>query len=214
MNKPAIGVDIDGTITDFSSFLLKKSPKYMKKKYKLDLANPNGYDIDEMYDLIGYAQRNHIPNPELYSKKMVKKFWNKYYISYCLGKNCRAGITEFLSLCGRLYDIVIFTSRDRSTVKGIVGLFVRTMTRLQLKKYRIKYDRINYYKNDESKISGIKEIKPQFMIDDKPDLLKQICYDIKAVCISAPYNSDVIDDKSIFKSSSLKEIYEYISNGG
>lgn len=43
--------DIDGTITDFEKFVLKRATPYIKKKYGIDATNLDGYDIDQVFEL-------------------------------------------------------------------------------------------------------------------------------------------------------------------
>lgn len=212
MEKITIGLDIDGTITDFSGFLLMTSPRYMKKHYGLNIKDPSGYDIDEMYNLKEYTE-NHENKIGLSAHKIVKQFWTKHFISYCLGNNCRKGMAEFTEKCSEIANIAIFTSRDRSTAKGITGVFVRCCTRLQLKKYKIKYDEIIFFSDDEAKINGIINYRPDYMIDDKAVILKNLEDNIKTVCISAPYNFDINQSDVDLKTDSFNEIYEFLIGG-
>ncbi|HHX67370.1 MAG TPA: hypothetical protein GX708_04850 [Gallicola sp.] len=216
-----IGIDIDGTLTDFEGFLKKESPKYMLKKYGLKLTNPDGYDIDQMYELEknfinkGFSQEEAARK----AKKVMAKFWDLYFIKYAFAafrKNVRAAVKT-------LYyndEVIILSSRKKTTEKTLKGRLVRNITLLGLKVNGIKADKIMFFENDQDKMEAIKQLKINLMYDDKPELLKEMTKFTNPVCISNSYNQEAVNNplirtiKDFKKEYVIKPINEILEKSG
>ena len=61
-----IGVDIDGVLTDLSSFLFDYAIDFYKEK-GIDMVNPRGYEVKEMFNI---------------TEDLVYEFWVKYLPKY------------------------------------------------------------------------------------------------------------------------------------
>ena len=83
-NGKIIGIDIDGTLTDFTGFILNNSVSYMKKHYGCDVKNRNGYDISEIYDLENLFIFRNFSNPQKEVEKAEAKFWKQIFVKYCI----------------------------------------------------------------------------------------------------------------------------------
>lgn len=187
-NKQKIGFDIDGTLTDFTGFILNNSKQYMKRKYGYEVVNGAGYDIEEIY--LSNKCFNELNQAEVEKRRCVisRKYWNRYFWKYCLLYRMRKEAGATIKALQNSYDIVIITSRNRSCEKNISGIVVRCMTRIQLLLNGILPEQLFFAPDDNEKCQMIKRMHLTYMIDDKPDVLQRIKDDTDAICMSAPYN--------------------------
>lgn len=182
--------DIDGTLTDFEKFIIEHR-NYLEKKYALKLANPNGYDVDGMFEIEEELKDLQFVNV---SKDTINNdFWNKYYVKYLMSK-FRDGVKETLNrLFSEDYEVIIVSSRNKACEYSLTGLFVRISTIFKFKKENVKYSKIVFCPTDEEKIQYIKKISPDIIVDDKPYILNAFSKDISCICISAGYNQKGLD---------------------
>lgn len=187
-NKQKFGFDIDGTLTDFTAFILSNSKQYMKRKYGYGVADETGYDIEEIY--LSNNCLNELNQAEAEKRRcdISRKYWNRYFWKYCLLYRMRkeAGVT--IRALQKSFEIVIITSRNRSCGKNISGIVVRCMTRIQLLLNGILPKHLLFAPNDNEKCRMIKRMHLTYMVDDKPDVLQRIKNDTEAICMSTPYN--------------------------
>lgn len=207
-----IGIDIDGTLTDFSEFIVNNSQEYMWKKYSCKLKNLHGYDIDEVYNLKDEFLRRGWSEPEVQQKvqTIVREYWNKYYLKYCFVLSLRKGAGKCIrELRKKGHEIIILSSRDRSCGRGIVNWLVRVSTKIQLVKGGVHVNKILFFTNDEAKKQFAHTRGIDYMVDDKPD----IAYDlatrgISVFLVDSNYNKTV-NGENIIRIHSWKEILEY-----
>ncbi len=186
--------DIDGTLTNFEKFVFENKD-YIINKYHLDVVNPNGYDIDQLFDLRnlyinqGYSEQE----ASVLSEKIVMDFWNKYYIKYIMTK-FRPYVKETINkLTNDGYEVIIASSRKKTCDKDLIGFLVRVSTIMKFKLGNIKISNILLCKDDEEKLEKIAEIKPEILIDDKPEILEKAAKICNCICINSGYNKDVAE---------------------
>lgn len=178
-----IGIDIDGTLTDFSGFIIAHSQKYMKRKYGLEIKNKDGYDLDDIYALKEQNCREHE------AEDILKKYWNTHYLYYCLLGKFRSGAKACIMELKKHHDVEIITSRKRTCEQGIVGATVRILTKLQLWLHGIKGVKVVFQVDDAAKIQYILQKNLDIMIDDKEEIAMQLAANGKKVLLlDLPYN--------------------------
>lgn len=203
-----IGFDIDGTLTNFEDFIIRNK-KYIEKKYGFTLTNPNGYDVDEMFEIKKKLLEKGL-DEELAIKKandITNSFWNKYYLKYLLfsmKKNISKNI-KYLKKDGN--KVYIITSRKKVCEKSFIGKMVKYSTIFTLKLHKIKYDKIIFCADDEEKIKTIIDEKIDIMIDDKPDVINIIKDYVKCICINANYNNNI--DENIIRVENFDNLKVY-----
>lgn len=202
-----IGIDIDGTLTDFEGFLIKKSQEYMYENFGLKIVNPEGYDLDRMYDLenVFISRGYSLEEAKQKSKKILDDYWQKFFAKYLV-----AGLRENVSkIIKTLYynenKIVIFSSRKKTTEKSFFGRIVRYSTLAMLKSNGIKADEILFFENDIDKVKAIKEQKMELVWEDKPELVEEISKFAKVLCVDSSYNKEVKDNKNVYHISEFNE---------
>lgn len=186
--------DIDGTITDFEKFVLKRATPYIKKKYGIDATNLDGYDIDQVFELEKKYQELGT-SPELakaYSDKVMNRFWEANYLAYVFAPFKKGAKETVDRLIKENVDIEFCSSRKKSTQKDFKGRFVRNTIKLQLLLNLGRRHKVNFFEDEESKMNYILSKESIIIVDDKPELLKMIdSYEtIDGVCINASYNKE------------------------
>lgn len=184
--------DVDGTLTDFEGFVLKYGEFFLKKFYGLtDLEiNFHGYDLDEVFineRLAEYIEAMY----GITAEDVLNKFWNVFYIPY-VTQRLKRGASSFFSQLSKETgsDLVITTSRKKSTSDTLLGRFVRSTIIAQLRTHFIPYKDIHFFEDDEAKMDYIKGVNPILVFDDKPQLISEFAReDIKVVCLNALYNT-------------------------
>ncbi|NLA32885.1 MAG: 1-acyl-sn-glycerol-3-phosphate acyltransferase [Mollicutes bacterium] len=202
-----IGIDIDGTLTDFEGFLKKESPKYMADNHGIEIIDYDGYDIDEMYALEERFLKKGFSETSSYqkAKHITSDFWNKNFIKYLMKGIRKEAGKATKNLYYNNNEVVLYSSRVRSREKGFIGFFVRNMTKLSLKMNGIKYDKIFFFENDYEKLEEIKRRKPDLMIDDKPELIEEFGYFTNTICVKSNYNKNVNEKGRIFTVSDFNQ---------
>lgn len=194
-----IGIDIDGTITNFEKFILDNSQKYMMDNYGLEIVNSNGYDIDEMYDLEntflkrGYSEHSAIAE----AKKIMDKFWEKYFHLYLMSKLRKDVSKTIKKLYYKENEIIIFSSRKRTTEDSFIGKVVKYSTLAMLKLNGIKTDNILFFENDDDKVEEMKKRRLDLVFEDKPHIIEELSKTTEVVCVDSNYNTDVPEKKNI-----------------
>ena len=213
-DKQTIGVDIDGTLTNFYDFVLSNSPKYMNRLYKCPSTNSSGYDIDEVYELKqnfieqGYSSAE----AATMAKRATEKFWNRYYFKYCFATRMRSGAKKYIKRLKKLgFKVIVVSSRNKVCDKTLVGLIVRMSTKFQLIINGIFPNKTVLLPSDEEKQKYLLDLRPEYMIDDKPEMAKCLSDErIKVILMDTPYNRGV-KGNSISRAGDWKSIYQLIS---
>ena len=113
--------DIDDTIVEETKFMLKNAKSFLKNEFNLDveIVNPNGYDVREVYALvehlksIGYSEEQAIEQ----SNKINQAFWNANFVNYCR-QPLKPGAKETIELLKQKgYRIMFVSLRGKATSK-------------------------------------------------------------------------------------------------
>lgn len=205
--KMKIGFDIDGTLTNFEKFIINNSQTYMQQFHNLQITNPNGYDLDQMYEIEkAFLKRGYSENyAYIQSNNILNEYWKKFYIKY-LFKSFRDNIGKAIKV---LYysgnEIFIFSSRKLATDESLIGKFVRLSTISFLKLHGVKTDEILFFENDSEKIEEIKKRKIDIMFEDKPELINQLSSMTNVVCVDSNYNQQVEQSERIYHIDGFEE---------
>ena len=188
-----IGVDIDGVLTDFESFVLIKGGRYFSKKRNMHIINPEGFDVDQVFGV---------------TKKQLLRFWMRHYFAYCITQPARIGAKESLKKLKKDGNkIVIITGRMLSYEKNLIGAIMRMSVKFWLWKNGIKYDSIVFCQENDKKTEICKHLNIDIMIEDKPDNVMALLDSMPVICFDASYNRG-FDAESIKRVKSWNEIYD------
>lgn len=192
--------DTDGTKTDFNQFIDKHAIGYFKKKYGLEVINPKALEIEEIFDIEnvlinkGYS----IEEAREMQKQMLDKFWISHrFILFSLLGRFRKDVAKTIKTFQKDgFEIEFDTSRAKTCNNDIVGKIARTFTIMQYKINGISIPRknVNFYKDDGSKIKGLKnksEKEDIILFDDKPEIINEVDKFAKVICVNANNNEDV-----------------------
>lgn len=205
--------DTDGTLTDFNKFIKDNAYVYFKEEYGMDVVYPDKLEIEDILDMNTFFENKYncsLEEAKKYTKKALDKFWVNLprFVKFSLLGKFRNGTSKFINECIKKGNIVeIHTSRAKTTEDSIIGEVSRKFTYLQyrLNGVNISYDSFFFYKNDNDKIKGIIEFKPDIAFDDKPEILTALNQNgIKTICVNGNHNKDVKE------SSMLKKIDNFI----
>jgi len=174
--KLTIGIDIDGVLTDFEDFVLKYGRKYFKRKP----TNPNGFDVDYVFGA---------------TKKQTRKFWERYYVKYCITLPARPGAKKTIKrLKKEGHTIIIITGRKLSCEKGFLGAAMRYTVMLWLWKNGIPCNKIIFCPEHDLKVKICKNQSVDIMIEDKLQNVIAISKHIPVICINAKYNQGIASE--------------------
>lgn len=208
-------IDIDGTITDFESFVFAHATRFVYKKVGLMPVNLFGYDVDQVFDLANQFVRlgKNRDEAECLSQTIMNQFWNKHYLKYCFATPLRNGARETINaLYDMGHEIVICSSRNRSCEPGWIGKVVRWTTKLQLKMNGLKTTQILLFPDDHAKANAIKLIQPDVVLEDKPELVLKFSKFTHVVCINTSYNYNLEWLPTIYRADGIEsgEIFNHL----
>ncbi len=142
-----IGIDLDGTLTDFNSYIISCGKKYGKKHFNNSkLINKNAYEISDIFN---------------WNENEVKEF--KEYIRTELRMKIkpRKNASRFLKFLHKNnFQIYIVTSRKESDLENCIN-----NTKLWLSNNHLYYDKLLIGNSD--KLSECKKNNIDIFIDDK-----------------------------------------------
>lgn len=205
--------DIDGTLTDFNKFIKDNAYIYFKNEYDMNVVYPDKLEIEDILDMDNFFVGKYncsLEEAKEYTKKALDKFWINLprFVKFSLLEKFRDGTSKFINECIKKGNVVeIHTSRAKTTEDNIIGEVSRKFTYLQyrLNGINISYNSFFFYKNDNDKIRGIIESKPDIVFDDKPGILSVLNQNgIKTICVNGNHN------KGVKESSMLKKIDDFI----
>lgn len=189
-----IGIDVDGTMTDISGFMLKNGTKYFGR----EASEPAAFDVDEMF-AVTHEERT--------------AFWKKYLLRYCTKEpivSCAAETIRKLHEDG--HRICIVTSRVFTTHRGPDGMLFRHMLRRWLRKRGVVYDDIVFCEESgEAKLTECRRLGVGVMIDDKPENLITISEEIPVIAHPMPWNKGMKEER-IIMAEDWADIYDIISD--
>ncbi len=174
-----IGIDVDGVLADIYKYQMEYATPYFKKKYDMDIVNPNEYDLKDIFGCTS-VQR--------------EKFWLKYIWGYCMKIPMAAWAAEAVkNLHENGHVIYVITGRAHTTEKGITGKVFRWMLKHWMNKNKFYYDKIFYVSEKNSadeKASVCINENVDVLIDDKPCNIHALKDKINVICYDAVWNRD------------------------
>lgn len=204
--------DTDGTLTDFNKFVRDNAINYFEERYGMTVVYPDELEIEDIFDMDNFFSKKYncdLDRAKEFTKKVLDKFWVNFprFIKFSLIGKFRYGASDFINYCKKSgYKIEIHTSRGKTTENNIVGEVARKFTYLQylINGVKLPYEAFHFYKNDQEKIEGIKESKPDLVFEDKEDILYELNNNnIRTICINGTHN------KTIVENNFLKKIDDY-----
>lgn len=191
--------DIDGTMTDYHAYIETYALPWFYKRYGLCPIKPDRLELEDILDLQAMLQMRHGCTP-LQAERKARKLLDRYWIShrsihYLLltrfRPGCRAAVKQ-AKACGA--QPWIYTSRAHTARRDLIGGCARllTMGQLWLNGVWVKPSRIRFFQDDQEKLEGILRAEPQFVFDDKVEILEALRQrNIPAVCVAGPYNTEI-----------------------
>lgn len=180
-----IGIDIDGVLTDISRFYLDYGAKYAFENNIDKIAEPNGYEIEEILDL---------------EKDAHIEFWKKYDEFYTKKIYTREFAAEVIArLRDDNHEVYLITARKPQEEKW---------TKDWLKENNIYYDKLEF---TEEKVDYCKNNNIDLMIEDKVRNVLEISRVIPVICLDNRYNKECEGD-NITRCYSWYDIYSKIKN--
>ena len=192
-----IGIDLDGVLTDIQGFNRKHAPPFFKKRFNREVADPNPYDIRDIFAC---------PENE------YKAYWTKYLLRYAIFEPARPGAKAFTRKLKRdRHTVFIISKRVFTCRKDFMGLLMRTLFRYWLRRNGIRYDKIIFCDNDipGSKYTACSENHIDVMIDDEGVNIYAIAPIAKVICYDASYNRDC-GGENITRARNWDEAYDLI----
>ena len=194
-----IGIDLDGVLTDIQGFNLKHAPPFFKKKFGREVADPDPYDIRDIFAC---------PEHE------YKAYWKKHLLKYAVMEPARPGAKAFTrKLRNDGHTVFIVSKRVFTCQKNFMGLLMRNLFRNWLWRNGIRYDGIVFCDNDvpDSKRAACLENCIELMVDDEPVNINAIAPIAKVICYDTSYNREC-DGENIFRAKDFDEAYCLIQN--
>lgn len=206
-------LDTDGTMTDFNKYIFNNAIPYFQKKYGMVVKKPDALEVEDIFDMDNFFAEKYnitIDEAKKYTKKALDKFWISHrFIKFSLLEKFRPALKEYVvDMLKKGHTIQVHTSRSKTSQNNVIGFIARTFTIWQYRLNGIKLSKKDFYfyKNDESKIEGIKKQHPDLVLDDKPEIINSLSNsNIKCVCTSGNHNSLVTDSEMIQKVDSSTE---------
>ncbi len=178
-----IGIDIDGVLTDISRFYLDYGAKFALENNIDEIANPNGYEIEEILNL---EEGTH------------KKFWNQYDNYYTKAKYTREFAPEVIEkLKNEGNEIYLITARNPEEEKWTTNW---------LKENNIYYDKLVF---TDRKDKYCKDNNIDLMIEDSVSNILEISKLIPVICLDNRYNKEC-EGENITRCYSWYDIYSKI----
>lgn len=187
-----IGIDIDGVLIDDDTYRLDHISKFCYENNLSNLEYPYAYEDKCIWE------------KEIRSKYREKYFWN--YIKNAPIRNFASEVIKKLHDEGN--KIIIITGRYKTRENSIIGEQMRNDTITWLEKNNVIYDEICFA--ECPKIKEIKEKNIDIMIDDSPEVLKEIIKVTKVLCYDNRYNRGLEYDNMI-RVFSWYDIYRKIN---
>lgn len=171
-----IGIDIDGCLMDDDTYRLDTMAKYC---YENNLKN-----LDKPYK---YESKSN------WSKEIKEDYRQKYFFTYINNMPARMFAAEVIEkLHNDGHKIIIITGRYKTQEDSEIGQQMRNNTINWLSKNKIIYDEVCFAHCP--KTNEIQEKNIDIMIDDSPEILKEIVKYTKVLCFDNRYNRDLTYD--------------------
>jgi len=192
-----IAFDIDGTLTDYNKFVKKHALDYFISKYNMIVRNSEALEIEEILDMKLHFMNQGMTksNAENEIKKVLNKFWLSLHCLPFFTCRFRNGAAKYIKKLRKSGHVVeIHTSRAKTCSNGVIGKTARAFTIFQfaLNGIRLRKKEIRFYKNDDDKIKGLIESRPDLVFDDKPDILNEMKRNnINVICLKGTHNQNI-----------------------
>lgn len=174
-----IGIDIDGVLMDDDTYRIDTMTKYCYENNLGNLDNPYKYE----------SKCN-------WSEEIKEDYRQKYYFEYVKNMPAKKFAAEVIEkLHNEENKIVIITGRYKTQEDSKIGQRMRDYTVQWLKNNNIIYDEICYAHCPKTK--EIQEKNIDLMIDDSPEILKEIIKYTKVLCFDNRYNMNLQYDNMI-----------------
>lgn len=178
-----IGIDIDGVLTDISKFYLDYGAKFAFESNMETIANPDGYEIEEILNL---EEGSH------------KAFWEEYDNYYTKKIYTREFASEIIhELKSEGHEIHLITARNEKEEEW---------TKNWLKENNIYYDKLTF---TDKKVEYCKNNNIDLMIEDNTNNILEISKLIPVICFDNRYNKDC-NGENITRCYSWYDIYSKI----
>lgn len=191
-----IGFDADGVIYDTELFQLSNEViDFMKNEYGLDVVDPNGYGIKDVFGC---------------SREIELDFWEKFVIKYSLIYRARTWAKEVIDKLRKEGNkVFIVTSKACALERSYRGIGVRLLFELGLKLNGIKVDGIEYCdlnNSAESKLAACERLGISIMVEDAVENIDKLCQNIDVVCMNTLNNSMMKNDK-VVRADDMPDVY-------
>jgi len=198
-------LDTDGTLTDFNKFVKNNAIDFFEKEYGMQVVYPNKLEVEDIFDMDKFfAQKYNCDESTAHkmTKEALDKFWvSLRFVKFTLLDRFRPGVKDFInSKLKEGHKIEIHTSRAKTCENSIIGHIARKFTMLQYAANGILLPSkcFHFYENDEEKIKGIIESKPDLVFDDKKEIIDVLSdNNIKTVCVDGNHNKEVENSKNV-----------------
>lgn len=189
--------DIDGTMTDFRAYIDHFALPWFYRKYRLLPQKENELELEDILDLRNVIQAQKgctVSEAEKEEKEMLNRFWFSHrFIHFSLLDRLLPGCASAIRALKRLGGTVeVYTSRAHAADRNLVGSFVRFCTVGQLWLNGVIPSKIHFFQNDEEKLAGMLQARPNLVFDDKVTILKELKRNhIPVVCMAGPHNTEL-----------------------
>lgn len=183
----SIGFDADGVLFDTESFQLdSKSVSYMKKAFDLDIKNPDGYGIQDIFEC---------------DSETEMKFWSRFVFRYSLFFRARPWVKETISKLRKDgHQVYIVTSKACSLEKSYKRIAVRFLFNLSLKLNGICVDGIEYCSipnGAQDKLNACRKHEISIMVEDKKENIEALNEHLHILCFETRNNKNATTGNTI-----------------
>ena len=200
-------LDTDGTLTDFNKFVKDNAIEYFKNKYSMQVVYPEKLEIQDIFDMDNFFKQKYNCDDAVaqqMTKKALDKFWvSLRFVKFTLLDRFRPGVTKYINQkLKEGHKIEIHTSRSKTCEDSIIGSIARKFTILQYAANGILLPSkcFHFYENDDEKVKGIIDTKPDLVFDDKKEIVDLLSSKgIKTICVEGNHNKDVEVSKNVEK---------------
>lgn len=202
--------DIDDTITNETEYLRAHAGAFLRKKYGINasVVNTYAYNLSETYGLSGHFIQQGYTEQEAkkISDEIDKAFWEHHFLKYCI-QPIKPEVKKTVDVFRRNgYKIFFLSLRGKTTnsKESLIGYFTRLkivpfLTMCQLKRGGIIYDELKLVKTYTEKIDYINAMKPDYIFEDQPEVIRQIDEGSIIYCINTPHNEKVVLPNKVFR---------------
>lgn len=194
-----IGFDIDGVLTDVEKFQLERGKDFFKKNFNMDIINPLGYSIQEIFNC---------------TKQQEYMFWKENIIDYSKNYKARPGVGEMIKkIISDGNKCFIISSRIKASDNDFIGFYMRYLVKKFLNNEGIPYDKIVFCSTNnsaEDKLTACINNNIHIIVEDSPENILLLSKKMKVICYNCSYNK-LIENNNVIRVNNFYEIYEYIN---